>query len=341
MRKLILLLAVNLFVGNAIIAQCFSAGEHLPNTGLLRVSSGYRDLDSIVVNEIYKLEKYYGVNVDFFFLIEDYSMNAMYLNECETACNGTICLGIKMLYHELNKTNGLYTTKAILAHEFGHCVQQVIGWNEDWKRPELHSDFMAGYYLAKNYNYTAQELTVLFNSFYEMGDMNYWSADHHGTGKERECAFREGYCFAKETNVGLNDALNYGFQYVAADNPCVVRKYKAWEQLINNDPAKSKVIVERSKGKSSIKNLATTSYPVKLTFKSNDRLFYELSAPGIGKLGYVSEGNSLTIIVDKNSEYKFSCRKYGRNIFGKPGSVKSDTWVRVNIGASDMTQIVN
>jgi hypothetical protein len=340
MKKLILLIAISLFVSDAVFAQCYAAGENLPSAGLLRSTSGYTDLDSIVIEEINKLEKFYGVEVDFFFLLEENGMNAMYVPYCNHACKGTICLGLKMLYSELKKTNGLYTTKAILAHEFGHCVQHVIGWSEQWKRPELHADFMAGYYLGENYNHTAKELDVLFNNFYEIGDNNYWSASHHGTGSERECAFREGYCFAKETNVGVDYANSYAIQYVVADKPCAIRKYKAWEQMINNDAEKSKVIVERSKGQSVIKNLATTNSTVKLTFKSNDNLFYDVSAPGIGRLGYVSEGETLTVIVDSNSEYKFTYRQYRRTLFGRPGSIKSDKWTIVIIGGYDKTEVL-
>lgn len=340
MRKLILLIAISLFVSNTVDAQCYAAGEYLPNAGLRRTSSGHSDLDSIVENEILKLETFFGVKVDFFFLLEDSGRNAFYSHLCSQACNGTIYLGMNMLYSELKKTNGLYTTRAILAHEFGHCVQHIIGWNEKWKRPELHSDFMAGYYLGKNYNNTPQELGILFNNFYEMGDNYYWSSDHHGTGGERECAFREGYCFAKETNVGVDYANAYAIKYVVADNPCGIRKYKAWEQLINNDAEKAKVIVQRNQGETNFKNLATSTSTVKLTFKSNDNLFYDVMAPGIGSIGRVSEGVTLTVIVDKNSEYKFLYRKYGRNIFGKPGGIKSDKWSRVQIGDSSKTEIV-
>jgi hypothetical protein len=129
-------------------------------------------------------------------------------------------------------------------------------------------------------------------------------------------------------------------QYVVADKPCAIRKYKAWEQMINNDAEKSKVIVERSKGQSVIKNLATTNSTVKLTFKSNDNLFYDISAPGIGKLGSISEGQTLTVIVDSNSEYKFFHQKYRRTLFGKEGQLKSETWSRVYIGGYDKTEIM-
>ncbi|MFN4884943.1 MAG: hypothetical protein ACK5HD_01875 [Bacteroidota bacterium] len=341
MKKSILLIATCLFIISVSRAQCYSAGEHLPNTGLLSITSGYRDLDSIVVSEIFKLERFYGVNVDFYFLLEDYSKNAMYIHECNQACNGTICLGIKMLYSELKKTNGLYTTKAILAHEFGHCIQHVIGWKEGGKRPELHSDFMAGYYLGKNYEHTAQELDVLFNNFYEIGDKQYWSISHHGTGTERECAFREGYCFAKETKVHIDYANSYAIQYVVADNPCGIRKYKAWEQIINNDADKSKIIKEKNKGQDLIKNLATTTRTAKLTFNSNNGYYYEVWAPGIGKLGSVSDDNPVTVIVDMNCEYKFLYKKFRRTLSGKKGALKTEHWrvmqmpwndVDINIG---------
>jgi hypothetical protein len=326
MKKVLTILATIWLLSNSSFGQCYSAGEHLPKTGLILESSGYYDLDSLVFAEIDKLEKFFKVDIDFYFLLEDYGKNAMYLRECNHSCQGTICLGIKMLYSELHKTNGIYTTKAILAHEFGHCIQHIIGWNEQWKRPELHSDFMSGYYLGRNYNYTPQELDVLFRNFFEMGDNDYWSVNHHGTGVERECAFREGYCYAKETSVTPDIANAYAVKYVVADNPCGIRKYKAWEKQVMNDPVKSEEIKKKNKGQNEIKNLATTQTTVTLTFKSESKLYHKIYAPGIGFLGEVTKDRPLIITVDKYTEYKFLCQTHRRTLFGNRGSLKSEKW---------------
>ena len=207
--------------------QCYSAGQNLPDLGFTLRTSGYNELDQIVVNEINQLQVFFGVKVDFFFLLESYGKNAMYLKSCSYNCNGTILLGVKMLYSQLQKKNGVECVKAILAHEFGHCVQYLINWQELGKRQELHSDFLAGYYTGRMYNYTKDQMNSLFHELFSMGDNYFWSPDHHGTNSERECAFLEGYYFAKENNTTVSIANNYGIQYVVANNPCGIRKYKA------------------------------------------------------------------------------------------------------------------
>jgi hypothetical protein len=240
MKSLIAVFTITLFSSYS-FSQCYSAGENLPSTGYIVQTSGYRDLDSIVVSEILKLENFFGVNVDFFFLLETYSKNAMYTPSCNSFCNGTVFLGIKMLYSQLQKKHGVECVKAILAHEFGHCVQHLMNWKELGKRPELHSDFMAGYYTGRMYNYTDEQMSSLFTEFFSMGDNQYWDSQHHGTHAERECAFLEGYYFAKENNTTVVAANNYAVQYVVADNPCGIRKYYYFKSLLEKDEVQGNI----------------------------------------------------------------------------------------------------
>lgn len=236
MKKSIIAIFI-LLLSQKIEAQCYSAGQNVPSAGYLLRSSGYSELDKIVQEEIYKLQIFFGVKIDFFFLKELYNgKNAMFTSSCNYNCNGTILLGVNLLYDRvLNRNHGIECVKAVLAHEFGHCIQKLQYWNEPGKRPELHADYMAGFYMGSNYNHSDSEVNALFNEFFSIGDYAYWSPDYHGSPDERRCAFLEGYYFAKENKTNASVANSYGLQYITANNPCGVRKYKAAVQAYQNE----------------------------------------------------------------------------------------------------------
>jgi hypothetical protein len=205
-------------------SQCYKAGQNIPK-GFILSSSGNVELDNICFEEINRLQIFFGVKIDFFYLKENYGENAFYNSNCEYNCNGSVFLGYNMLEKQRKKEHGIECVKAILAHEFGHCVQHLMKWQELGKRRELHSDFMAGYYMGRSYQHSDSEVEALFKEFFSMGDTDYFDSNHHGTNQERQCAFLEGYYFAKESNTTVETANAYGVQYVVANNPCGVRKY--------------------------------------------------------------------------------------------------------------------
>jgi hypothetical protein len=229
-----ILLTTSLVTFNS-FSQCYTSGQNLPNVGYTLSTSGYKNLDSIVFQEINNLQGFFGVKIDFYFLLEEYNANAMYNPTCIQNCNGTVFLGIKMLYNQLQKEHGVECVKAILAHEFGHCLQYLMGWDESGKRRELHSDFLAGYYVGKMYNHSEEQLRTLYSEFYSMGaaDDEIFNPDYHGSSLERGCSFSEGYCYAKETNTNVTTANDYAFLYVAANNPCALRKYNQYVKDIS------------------------------------------------------------------------------------------------------------
>jgi hypothetical protein len=142
-----------------------------------------------------------------------------------------------------------------------------MSWQESGKRVELHSDFMAGSSTGRMYNYNDEQVQSLFSEFYSIGDYNYWSLDHHGTKYERKCAFEEGYYFAKENFSTVVSANTYAIQYVTANNPCGVRKYKAAVQQYQNEMERRTKILEQD-----IKTGNTGA----ITFKSTDRKRYKI-----------------------------------------------------------------
>jgi hypothetical protein len=290
MKKLINTIFV-LFLSLNIKAQCYSAGQNLPNSGFIVQTSGYAELDKIVFQEINQLQQFFGVKIDFFYLLETYNENAMYDRRCNYNCNGSVFLGIKMLNNQLKKENGIESVRAILAHEFGHCVQFLMNWNEFGKRPELHADYMAGYYTGKMYNYSEEQVISLFKEFYSMGDYNYWSTEHHGTAIERKCAFEEGYYFAKENNSTVQLANSYGIQYVAANNPCAVRRYKAAVQQYQNEIQRrtiqlEKDIKENNIGSIKFKAKDSKKYKVVTINGYGQQVIYPLNKSYIGLNNY-------------------------------------------------------
>lgn|GEM_PF-4237270 len=268
-------------------AQCYSAGQRLPNTGFCIASSGYQELDNIVFQEINKLQAFFQVKIDFFYLIEDYTENAYYTSTCTYNCNGSIFLGVKMLYGQLQKKYGVEHVKAILAHEFGHCVQYLMGWQELGKRRELHSDFLSGYYTGRVYNYTGEIMNSLYEEFSSMGDPYYWDSEHHGTKDERKCAFLEGYYYAKENNTNVQLANNYGIQYIMANNPCAVRKYKAAVQQYQTEIQRrtlqlEKDIAENNVGSIKFKAKDDKKYKIVTINGFGQQVVYPLNQPYIG-----------------------------------------------------------
>jgi hypothetical protein len=220
------LLIFFVFSNCKLLSQCFSS-KYLPE-GYITETTGEDFIDSILISEIQKQKYFFDLDIDFRFMYEYKGKNAFYYPFCERSnCHGTIFLGVKMLYEQINKTGGLESTRAILAHEFGHCIQSYVNWTGMSKYKELHSDFMAGFYIGKTYNYKESQLNTLFQVFYELGDYYYWSINHHGTPYERKCAFQEGYYYAKENQVSAVEAHSYALKYVSADDPCAVRRYKA------------------------------------------------------------------------------------------------------------------
>jgi hypothetical protein len=128
-----------------------------------------------------------------------------------------------MLSEQLLKTDGIQVTKAILAHEFAHAVQHLYGWKEPGKQPELHADFIAGYYIGKTYNLSQEEMSSFYKTFAELGDNEFFSPNHHGTSAERLCAFYEGNYVSKITRITMQEALAFAYNYVEENSPCSIQ----------------------------------------------------------------------------------------------------------------------
>lgn len=295
-----LILFFSCFLSSSFYSQCFTAGQSIEG-GVFLKSTGVKEIDEIVIDEVNKLERFFGFDVHFLFQQESVGFNAHFYYQCEYGCTGTVALGINYLVglFERHKSNAYYIFQYALAHEFAHGAQKLGYWNEGYKRPELHADFLAGFYIGKNYNYSNEILASFREEARFLSDNNIYCIQHHGTEIERECAFLEGYYYAKENYANIQGAYSYGFQYVASNNPCAVRKYKAAVQAYQNE-------IDRRKNQLEIdiknNNVGT------IKFKSLDKKKYKI---------VTINGSGQQVVYPINQVY-YNINNYGQRVLKNP-----------------------
>lgn len=89
-----------------------------------------------------------------------------------------------------------------IAHEYGHDVQQELGWFSSGRRLttvapfELQADCLAGTWAFSVYQrgkVNDADVSQAVNTAYAVGDFDFTNPQHHGTPKQRARAFITGY----------------------------------------------------------------------------------------------------------------------------------------------------
>ena len=208
MKTKLLLFSILLFT-NKIFAQCYL--NEVPSYGTPLSTTGSPKLDNILSNESIAMSTLFGVKINLYAYDDSYSPNALAIPS-----HAAIMLGKTLMLNEFVNTNNVNSIIAIMAHEFAHIIQDKYKLNESgtWvgKYPELHADFIAGWYIGKKKYLTEIELETVAISFWDKGDANYNNIDHHGTKFERMFAFKQGY---KKANLEMIDAYNHGVKFIA------------------------------------------------------------------------------------------------------------------------------
>ena len=144
----------------------------------------------------------------------------------------------KGLINEINnKSYGYERVKAVIAHEFAHALQHANNFYNFFNPgiyPELHADFMAGFYIGRNGLIEKNKLSAFAEEFYGVGDnLPFFHPKHHGSHSERRCAFLEGYKVAVDYNFNIVQAFSAGVDYIklryACDPFAIVREYSKTE----------------------------------------------------------------------------------------------------------------
>jgi hypothetical protein len=146
------------------------------------------------------------------FYLDDFgSPNAFATPESLTPAgpDGTIIFGVTLLSAELSRDSGIgFSIPAIFAHEFGHIFQFDRGEGLPAPAMELHADFLAGWYLAARSQWSPTDIGPALRSFFEKGDYEFNSPQHHGTPEQRLHALMEGVnCGARSASSAFDLGL--------------------------------------------------------------------------------------------------------------------------------------
>jgi hypothetical protein len=186
-------------------SQCFI--KEIPSIGRPLKTTGSKKLDKILSKEVKYLEKSFLVDVNLYAYDDAEFPNAYAVNIAPY----TIILGKGLLLDEYVNTDGYFSIVAIMAHEFAHVTQYKFNEQLTGKYSELHADFLAGWYMARMKGLSSLEIEKISLSFWDKGDDNYFSENHHGTSQERRAAFLEGF---KNSQMDIFDAFAAGKKFV-------------------------------------------------------------------------------------------------------------------------------
>ena len=170
--------------------------------------TGTSNLDLAFERELQFLVSKFHVQPRFVFLDDKTSPNA-YAHP-----SGLVVFGLNMIQKLLGESiSGQgFGISAVLAHEFAHIVQfSNKTYRQPIKFPELHADYMAGWYLANREEYIPTDIRDGFHSLYNSGDYQFWSPDHHGTPQERLAAAIVG---AGDKRMAVGEAFNNGRDFI-------------------------------------------------------------------------------------------------------------------------------
>lgn len=98
--------------------------------------------------------------------------------------NPNIHFGFHMFYYTIS-TYGELAAVGVLAHEYGHVLQNYFGWLTGDLYTELEADAFSGFYMALNKQWAWSNIQGYYANTYASGDYNFNSPGHHGTREER------------------------------------------------------------------------------------------------------------------------------------------------------------
>lgn len=180
----------------------------------LKTSSGIGWLDDAFRVEYNVIATTTGLWPSFAFF-EDEQPNAFAspIDIFQSSSHGAVLFGINLI-RETRRKAGDTSLVGIMAHEWGHICQfqkGIIGVGG--KGPELHADFLAGWYLGCKYRNGKFDLQpqAFAQSLFELGDFNFNDRSHHGMPYERVDAMVRGFNFALYNPIaGIDQAFIAG-----------------------------------------------------------------------------------------------------------------------------------
>jgi hypothetical protein len=185
-----------------------------------KAQSGNVNLDNALIAELRRITTIIPVHPGFQY-IEERSPNAFATPQTIIpGTSGTVLIGLKLVTSFLQTTNGGAVVAGVCAHECGHIYQFFSEYNEHFENSnnklvlrELHADFIAGYYMGKRREYTADNVRLFTQTLIQFGTYDFADPKYHGSPAIRAAAMEGGYHMAI-TGDTFGDAVAKGENYV-------------------------------------------------------------------------------------------------------------------------------
>lgn len=135
--------------------------------------------------------------------------------------DGTVVFGRRLVLDEMKSAPQTWGSALALiaAHEWAHIVQfRRIRNLGGGKRPELHADMLAGWFIAvwnRQVGVPANspiDITTSGVSIFKKGDYTFSSRGHHGTPEDRYVALIGGYRLAEKTGDDFSVAFDQAWK---------------------------------------------------------------------------------------------------------------------------------
>ncbi|MGI8469864.1 MAG: hypothetical protein ACR2N3_15595 [Pyrinomonadaceae bacterium] len=196
-------------------------GEILPG------KTGNRQLDVAIQSDVLELQKTFGVSARMFLLREVNGPNALAVRSplpqvlekfhipFQNTADGMVFFGIDLLKVQYATSKRGYAIPSIMSHEYAHILQYKLNFPFRGKWQELHADFLAGWYTAHRARFMPQNMGESMTTFFDNGDTDFNSSQHHGSPQEREEAFLAGAKLNLQNGyVSGREAYNQGILYL-------------------------------------------------------------------------------------------------------------------------------
>lgn len=197
-------------------------GEILPG------KTGNRQLDTAIQNDVLELQKVFGVTAKLFLIQEVRGPNALAVRvplpqildkfrvPFQATPDGMVFFGtdlIRSQYNFISKRG--YAIPSIISHEYAHILQYKLRFPFTGKWQELHADFLAGWYTAHRSRFMPQNIRESMTTFFDNGDNEVNSPQHHGSSLEREEAFLAGVKLNQQNGFMTGTDVYYqGIKYI-------------------------------------------------------------------------------------------------------------------------------
>ena len=175
---------------SAVLTEACAWNATDPGNYPRRSTSDNPDLDRALIVELKRIIETIPVNPGFQF-IEEESPNAFAIKESLiSGTSGTVLIGLKLLNVLLKNIQGGVSVAGVCAHECGHIYQYFSDFYDRLNgsnkiRLELHADCLAGFYMGKRKDITADQVKLFGKTLYSFGGYDYGNPKFHGSGGQR------------------------------------------------------------------------------------------------------------------------------------------------------------